>query len=308
MTYPNRPNRPTLGQLPPHTGTPLPGDDRGRLPLPGLDAEDQSAYDVMVAMLREWGLESLAAVIRDYLIEGYTQDQISILIQDSDTYKTRFAGNEARRKAGLPALDPRSYLEVESSYRRIMSAAGLPSGFYDSPDDFSSWIGADVSPQEIQNRVGLAVDAAQRLDEGTRAAFRDWYGVNEAGLAAFFLDRERAEPMLQRISRGVRLGGGLRNQGLGMTRERADQLSAYLDAGGIDAAVASIAEATRAGTRLGSIYNVDYTQADAEDEIVMGSEAAKRRRRELAAQEVGTFSGSSAVGQGSLKQPTSKNI
>lgn len=296
-----------------------PGDNRQRPPGrpgtrpagtggAGLDPEDQSAFDVMTAMLKQWGLESLAQVVYDFLIEGYTQDQISILIQDSEPYKKRFAGNEARRRAGLPALDPAAYLAVEGSYRQIMSTAGLPVGFYDQPDDFAAWIGADVSPQEIQSRVGLAVDAAQTVDSGTRQAFMDWYGVGENELAAFFLDRERALPAIERIARGVQLGGGLIREGLNIDRDRAEFLAGYLGDGQAVDAAGAIAEATRAGTRLGSIYGQDYGQADAENEVVLGSEEAKRKRRGLAAMEVGTFSSSSGVNSGSLKQPASKNI
>lgn len=267
---------------------------------PVLDDEDQNAYDLMVSMLKEWGLEALAQTVYGFLVDGYSQDQIGILLQDSEPYKQRFAGNTARRAAGMRALSPAEYLAVEGSYRQIMSRAGLPTGFYDSPEDFASWIGGDVSPQEIQGRVNGAVDAAQRLDEGTRRAFMDWHGVGENDLAAFFLDRERAEPALQRIARGVQLGGGLMNQGLTATRERAEQLAGYMGDGDPAAAVSRIAEATRGGTRLGSIYGQDYSQTDAEDEVILGSEAATRRRKELAAMETGSFSGGSGVGRGSL--------
>jgi hypothetical protein len=138
-----------------------------------LDPGEQSAYDVMVALLRQWGLESLAPAVRQYLVDGYSQDQISILIQDTEPYKKRFAGNEARRKAGLPALSAAEYLSVESSYRQIMSSAGLPPSFYDSPDDFAAWIGKDVAPTEIKTRVDAATDAANRLDDATKQTFKD---------------------------------------------------------------------------------------------------------------------------------------
>src|SRR5581483_2048777 len=112
-------------------------------------------------MLRQWGLQELAPDVLRLLQDGHSQDQVSVLIQDTDAYRKRFSGNDLRRKAGLAALSPAEYLATEASYRRIMESAGLPVGFYDQPSDFTTWIGADVSPNEIQSRVNLAVDAAE---------------------------------------------------------------------------------------------------------------------------------------------------
>jgi hypothetical protein len=264
------------------------------------------AYDVLVQMLREWGLESLAPDVLRLLEDGYSQDQVSILLQDTESYKRRFAGNEARRKLGLPVLSPREYLETEAAYRQVMESAGLPTGFYDAPDDFSSWIGSDVSPSEIKTRVDLAVDAAERLDDGTRTAFRDYYGIGPSDLAAFFLDRERAMPQLQRIARGARIGGAGNTQGLNLTRERAEQLAAS-DIGDaeISTAIGRVSTLSADIGKLSGLYGGGYGQTDAEQEVFFGDERSRRKRRDLASREVAEFSGSSGVGKGSLAQSPS---
>lgn len=265
-------------------------------------AEQDDAYLMLVQMLREWGLESLAPDVLKMLQDGRTQEQISILLQDTDAYKHRFIGNEARRKAGLSVLSPKEYLQTEAAYRQIMESAGLPSGFYDSPSDFADWIGADVSPSEIKSRVDLAVDAAQRLDDGTRQAFRDFYGLGPNDLAAYFLDRERALPQLQQIARGAQIGGAGYSQGLAMTRQRAEQLAASVLVGDQEIAptIGRVATLTKDIGLLGGLYGSDYTQTDAEQELFFADEKAKRKRQDLTAREVGQFSGSSGVSKGSL--------
>jgi hypothetical protein len=265
-----------------------------------------SAYDALIEMLRSYGLESLAPAVLTFLQDGYTQDQVSVMIQDTPEYKERFSGNDIRRQKGLAALSPRDYLNVEAAYRQILSTYGMPIGFYDSPSDFASWIGEDVSPQEIQSRVTLAVDAANELDDGTLTAFRDWYGVGATDLAAFFLDRDRAMPHIQKIAKAVQIGGVANRDGLDVTRERAEQLGGL--AGNRDARelMSQVAEVTRRGDALSNIYGgEDYRQSDAENEVCAQSESARRKRLRLSQYEEAAFGGTSGVGQATLGKSTS---
>jgi len=257
----------------------------------------------MNAMLAAWGLESLSTAVFGFLQDGYTQDQVSFLIQDTPEYKTRFAGNELRKAKGLAVLSPAEYLSVEASYRQIMSSNGMPVGFYDQTSDFVDWIGKDVSPQEVSSRVGLAVSAAERLDPNTLSAFSDWYGVGPNDLAAFFLDQDRALPHIQRIAKSVQIGGDARRDGLAMSQDRAEQLGGLAGDRNVDQLMAQVAEASRRGNALSGVHGgVDYGQTDAEDEVFGQSENARRKRLALSQMEQADFSGRSGVGQGTLSK------
>lgn len=274
-------------------GTPAPSDP--------LDTEQQNAYDLLVSMLRDWGLESLASAVLKFLQDGYSQEQISFLIQDTPEYKLRFAGNEKRRAAGIAVLSPREYLSVEAAYRQILSSKGFPVGFYDSPADFADWIGKDVSAQEVLTRANEAVDAAERLDAGTLKAFRDWFNIGPNDLAAFFLDQSRAEPHIQRIAKAVKIAGAGYREGLAYGQERAEQLGVLAGGRDVDQLISDVAAATRSGDRLSAIYGGDdYGQADAEAEVFQSSEAATRKRKGLEDMERAAFSGSSGVGRSTL--------
>jgi hypothetical protein len=257
----------------------------------------------MNALLSQWGLESLAPAVFTFLQDGYSQDQVSFLIQDTPQYKTRFAGNELRKTKGLAVLSPKEYLSVEASYRQILSTSGMPTGFYDQPSDYVDWIGKDVSPQEVSSRVGLAVSAAERLDSGTLAAFSEWYGVGPNDLAAFFLDQDRALPHIQRIAKGVMVSGDARRDGLSVSQARAEQLGGLAGERNIDQLMSQVAEASKRGSALSGVYGgPDYGQTDAEEEVFAQSDTARRKRLALGQMEEAAFSGSSGVGKGTLQK------
>src|SRR5690349_3189294 len=113
-------------------------------PYGGLEGEDRDAAAALMGILKAYGLEALSGTVLGFVRQGYSQDTITVLLRDTPAYKQRFSANDARVKAGLPALDPQEYLAVEQSYRQVMSSAGLPVGFYDEPSDFTKWIESDV--------------------------------------------------------------------------------------------------------------------------------------------------------------------
>src|SRR5690242_18300662 len=129
-------------------------------------AYSQDAFAYLSSIFASYGLSSLAPAIKNFLTQGYGTDTVALLLQETPEYKQRFAANDARIKAGLPALSPAEYLSVESAYRQVMSAAGVPKGFYDQPSDFQKWIADDVSPTEIKGRVDAATDFINSADAG----------------------------------------------------------------------------------------------------------------------------------------------
>lgn len=272
-------------------------------PPPGVPG-GSDAYQVMAQMLREWGLESLLPDLQRLLEDGHSQEQVSFLLQDTDAYKQRFAGNEARRSKGLPVLAPRDYLEVERSYHQILRSSGMPEGFYDDSSDFADWIGRDVSPVEIRDRVGLAVEAANSLDGETRQAFRDFYGVAETDLAAFYLDPDRAQPWLERVSKATRVGAAALRQGLQTSRGRAEELASLAGAGDADQLYGQVADLTATGGKLAELYGQEYGQTDAEEETFRGLASARRKRQKLSDREQAEFSGGSGVSRTSLSTGT----
>jgi hypothetical protein len=267
-----------------------------------LSGETRDAYMAVNALFKNYGLESLAGKIYEYVKNGYSGDTITILLQDTKEYKERFAGNEARVKAGLPVLSPAEYLATENSFSQIMSAAGLPSGFYDQPGDFAGWIGRNTSPSEIQSRVDLATQATVLANPSYRQALNQM-GISDNLLTAYFLDPKRSLPNLQKAAATAAVGAGALAQGLTFDKTYAEQLALK----GItqeEAAQGYSQIATELGTMraIGQMYGAGWDQRQSEESVLGGSSEAIRKKTALLSQERGSFSGSAGGARGGLGQ------
>jgi hypothetical protein len=258
-----------------------------------LTGENRDAFLALKSLFNTYGLGSLAGKIYDYVKQGYGADTIAILLQDTKEYKTRFAGNEARAKNGLAVLSPADYLATEQAYRQILSSAGLPKGFYDNPADFMRWISDDVSPTEIKSRVDLAVAATGQANPQYKEALFKMYGINEADLTAYFLDRKRAEPILKKQAAAGAIGAAALRRGfaantldlegyatLGITADQAEQ------------AYAQISEGWDSMLGIAGRYGSSWSQREAEQEVFTpGASSASEKGKRLKSQERALFAG-----------------
>jgi hypothetical protein len=267
-------------------------------------ARDAGAYLSM--MLEQWGLGDLAGTAMNLAKQGLSTNEITLQLRQSDAYKKRFSGNQARIKAGYAALEPADYLAVEDSYKRILQSAGLPKGFYDDPSDFAGWIGNDVSATEISERVQDATDAVYNSDPHYLEALGQM-GLNTGDLAASFLDQGRALPLLRKTIGTAKIGAASLGAGLGFNQDSASKYYSELsDANGnVDAQAArqgygQVAAALPRANQLSGMYSDKVGQADLEEEFLGRSELASQKRRRLADQESAQYKGSGGVGEKGL--------
>ena len=187
------------------------------------DARD--AVEIIRDTLKQYGLEDLTSEAYNMLIEGSSTEAVVLRLRESERFQERFKGMQMRDDAGLPAISPAEYISLERSYRQAMMTAGIPEGFYDSPDDFAAFIGNDVSQAEMAERVSMAATAARSIDPNLQTQLQELYGIGIEGpgeLTAFFLDPDRGtsviEQRLQMEAAGLSaaamgtLGGGLEQQ------------------------------------------------------------------------------------------------
>ena len=187
------------------------------------------ARTTIAAVLRRFGLEALSERLYDIYarqeVDLNNPDALVFAISETPEYKTRFAGNARRASKGLPELDPGSYIELENSYRNILRSNGLPPEFYDTTDDFSNLISGDVSPAELQARIQNGYRKVREADPEVKRQMRQLYNVDDAGLAAYFLDPERATPILEAQARAAEIAARGREQGgIQLTQMTAEEL------------------------------------------------------------------------------------
>lgn len=269
-----------------------------------LTGNDRDAFLAVKSLFNQFGLGSLASKIYDYVKEGYGADTIGLLLQDTKEYKERFKANDARAKAGLAVLSPAEYLAAESAYRQILESSGLPKGFYDNPADFQRWIAGDVSPTEIKSRVDMAMEAVNKTDPNYRGALFQMYGVGEGALAAYFLDRQQAEPILKKQAAASAIGAAALRRGFGLNTLDMESYAALgITSEEAEAAYARISDSFESMMGLAGRYGTTWTQRDAEQEVFMpgatgSGESAFEKGKRLRSQERAAFAG----GRGSSSQ------
>ena len=269
----------------------------------GMTQTQQSAFDLMMSMLNEYNLGTLADVLKGLIIGGDTDPNLlQLKLQDTQEWKVRFAGNESLKQAGLPVLSVGEYLATERSYAQVMKNYGLPQGFYDDPSDFAKWIGGSVSPNELQQRAQSYADIANREDPAVTAQLASM-GMSQGDILAYIMDPSRAMPLVQKKYQTTLLGSAARRAGvtadngylghlteLGITEQQAAQ------------GYGMIGEGLGTMKELGSIYGEDFNQSDFEGAVFEQNAAATQKQKRLASRERAAFQGSAGVGQGSLSR------
>ena len=187
----------------------------------------QSAFDIINELLQLYDLTDLSDFVTGYILDNDVVDTNVLMAQvrQEPAYQTRFAGNEARRQAGLNVLSEGEYVALENTYRQYMRASGLPTDFYDSAEDLQNLIGNDVSPGELAERVNQGYETVRFADPTVVSQMQELYGVGEGELAAFFLDPERATPALLRRAQAAQVAGGAIQAGMQLTAEEAERLA-----------------------------------------------------------------------------------
>ena len=195
--------------------------DPARPPAPPVDpvfgGTRKDAKNTIRAVLATYGLGGLSEKLYNLYATGEIDvtnpDAIIFAIRNEPEYQTRFAANAGRAKKGLSELDPGSYIELENGYRRLMQSNGLPTGFYDQTEDFTRLLEGDVSASELQDRIQNGFRAVQDADPEVKRQMQELYGVNEAGLAAYFLDPTKAAPILTRQAEAAKIAARAKEQG-----------------------------------------------------------------------------------------------
>lgn len=278
-----------------------------------LQGEQRDAFAALSGLFASYGLSSLAPKIFEFVKNGYGADTVALMLQETPEYKQRFAANAQRTRAGLPVLNPAQYLATEAAYRQVLQASGLPVGFYDSNDDFTSWIAGDVSPTEIKERADAAIRVVQGNPE-LRTAVRDLYGVSEGDVAAYFLDQQRATPILETRLRAAEIAAQGIARGFAASQNAERFARQGITAQQAAQGYGEISETFGALQGLAQIYGTHWTQGEAELAVFEpgtlggqesqqpGAEAPAQKARRLASQERAMFAQTRGVNPTSLGQ------
>lgn len=158
----------------------------------------ESATAILTKFVNLFGLPStVVQKLKAFMTAGLTSEEIELEIQDTEEYKARFPGMATRLANGFGSMTPVEYIEFEDGQKELMRINGMPAKFYDEPEDFTSFIGQDVSLSELSSRVDMARLATQGADSNTKAELKRLFGINDDDLVAYYLDPKKATNLFE---------------------------------------------------------------------------------------------------------------
>jgi hypothetical protein len=270
----------------------------------------QSAYDLLYEQFRQYGLEGLVTPLKGLIESNVSPAEFTLRLRETDAYKKRFAANQSRVQKGLRALSEAEYIGLEDQYQDVMRRYGLPESYYTRGDmgrqeGFEKFLGGDVSPVELEDRIQTAQRRVINANPQIAATLRQFYPeVGQGDLLAYFLDPEKAIENIKRKVTAAEIGGAATVAGLTTGLQRAEELAGY----GVTGEAArqgfqTVAGVLPRGGQLAEFYKQSpYTQATAEQEVfgLAGATEAEKQRRKLAQLESAAFSGQTGMAGGAL--------
>ena len=277
-----------------------------------LAAQRSSALADFKVSLEAWGLGDLVG----WATALYTSEnaptsfnEFYLQLKQQPVYKQRFGDtNDARIKAGLPALSEASIMGLESQYKKTLASYGLPSSFYDQPADFQKFIVNDLSASEVADRVEAANAFVKMQNPQIRQQLATYYGISDGALTAAQLDPSKGQQILEQLAAKQTAAIAAGTAGLGVNEAQQAQ---SMGAGDMTFAkqAQAFGEAAQTGAQgqtLSSIYApqgaAKYGIPEAITESFSGANAfqEQEKRKRLGKMEEAAFSGSSGVSSGSL--------
>jgi hypothetical protein len=271
-----------------------------------------SAYDLLLSQFQQYGLGALVEPLKSLITDDTSEGELTLLLRQTEPYKKRFAANAARIGKGLRALSEAEYLTLEDGYQNIMRNYGLPANYYTRGDlgrqeGFEKFIGGDVSPAELEERIMTAQNRVINAPAEVTTALKQFYpDINNSEILAYTLDPEKGLADIRRKITAAEIGGAALGAKLATDVGRAEELAKY----GITAQQAregyqAAAPIIERGRQLSDFYQESpYTQRTAEEEIfgLSGAAEAGAKRKKLTSLEQASFAGQSGLTSGALSR------
>jgi len=266
-------------------------------------ATEAGIYDEIYAQLQSYGLESLATTLTQ-LITKYGVDMVQTIkseLRQTTEYQQRFAGNDARRAAGRPVLSEAEYLYNERAYAETLKSYQM--GDLATRENFSQFIGNDVSPVELSQRFSMAVDKVQKADPALKNQLNKMYpGISDSDLArSLLLGSEGSQFLKTRLGQAEILaeadiaGVTLQTSAAELEAQGVSRQDAAKGLAKVSAKKTGLEQSSR---MFGSDVTPDIIQKELEAENLLGQVSARNKR--LSSQARAQFGGQSGVTTKSL--------
>jgi hypothetical protein len=281
------------------------------------EANRRSAYAILEKEFKDNGLDSLVPDIKKFMTEGYSSEEASLMLPDTTAYKTRFIGNEGRKKLGLSVYNPAQYLTAEQTYRDLFNQYSL--GELANQETYSALIGGAVSLDEAKARVDnvfTKIDNAPDVLKTQLSNYFGGYGVGDptkqrSQIALALMKGTEGISQLDTNLRKAQIRTGAAMSNVNVAEENVSQLEKQLTTAGMSTeqignlakeAYANIAEVQPTTEKLAQIYGEDTSMLSNELQQEAFFGLASQRRKKLQEREKSTFSGQAGTSTASLSR------
>jgi hypothetical protein len=187
--------------------------------------KQNSAAAIVEDWLNSRGLYGLGEWAWQRILDGASPDELYLEVRDQPQYKARFPAMEELSKSGR-AMSEDQYIAYEKNVRELLQRYAVPAGMYDTPEGMKGLILSDVSPAEVNERLTLATSAAYQAPQEVRDALVRNYGVSAGDMTGFYLDPDKAMPLLEQQYRSAQVSGAAAITGVGTALSQAERLAA----------------------------------------------------------------------------------
>lgn len=191
-----------------------------------IEAERRRVNNVVTTLrglMDTYGLSSLMGKIESYVRDGLEGEAVTALIRTTDEYKQRFPAMAAL-SAKNRAITEGEYIEFERNAAQLERAYGLPAGML-GKDAVTDLLSNEVSAQELEQRVTLAAAGAFQTTPEVRDTFARYYGIDSGALTAYFLDPDKALPLLNKQYAASQIGAEAQMQDFNIAAGLAEALT-----------------------------------------------------------------------------------
>lgn len=188
-------------------------------------ALDTSARDMLEAWLADRGLQGLGDFAWNLYLQGKTPQEIYVAVKDTPQYQQRYPAMAELERTGR-AISEDAYRSYESTVANLLQRYGVPNSMYSTPQGIKDLLLANVSASEVNDRLTLASTAAFQAPASVKQAAETMYGMGHGDLTAYFLDPDKALPLLQQRWNAAQVAGAASEQSQQIDQATAERLAA----------------------------------------------------------------------------------
>ena len=166
--------------------------------------KQKNAIAVVTSSFANMGLSSLVPMAIGWIKDGYDDDAVIALLRGTTESADRFPAMKSLQ-AKNRAISEAQYIDFERQANQMERAYGLAPGML-GKETITTLLENEVSAAELGDRVTMAASGAFQASAEVKTQFKDFYGIDSGGLTSYFLDPEKALPLLEKQYVSAQIG------------------------------------------------------------------------------------------------------